>query len=149
MHAPTTGARAGFDARGAAVLSTRAVLSLSRFLDVALLLLTAWGAALAAIRWRAPFAARRARYAWRAAVCVWVVGWLAATPAVGLSLLRSLEPPPADLSRLDVPSLRDRSVLVVLSSSVLPAHPGDTPAERLDNEGTARVIGAARVWRRL
>ncbi|MFO0649979.1 MAG: YdcF family protein [Polyangiales bacterium] len=125
------------------------MLSLSRFLDVALLLLTAWGATLAALRWRAPFTDRRVRYAWRAAVGVWAVGWLAATPAVGLSLVRSLEPPPADLARLDVPSLRDRTALVVLSSSVLPAHPGDTPAERLDSAGTARVIGAARVWRRL
>ncbi len=125
------------------------MLSLSRFLDVALLLLTAWGATLAAMRWRAPFTDRRVRYAWRAAVGVWVLGWLAATPALSLSLVRSLEPPPADLARLDVPSLRDQTALVVLSSSVLPAHPGDTPAERLDSAGTARVIGAARVWRRL
>lgn len=125
------------------------MLSLSRFLDVALLLLTAWGATLVALRWRAPFTSRRVRYAWRGAVGVWVLGWLAATPAVSLSLVRSLEPPPADLARLDVPSLRDQTALVVLSSSVLPAHPGDTPAERLDSAGTARVIGAARVWRRL
>ena len=125
------------------------MLSLSRFLDVALLMLVALGVALAALRWRAAMTSRLHRNAWRAAAALWALAWCLSTPAVSLSLLRSLEPPPADLARLDVPSLRDVTALVVLSSSVYPPTPGDTPAERLDNEGTARVLGAARIWRRL
>jgi uncharacterized SAM-binding protein YcdF (DUF218 family) len=122
------------------------VLSLSRFLDVALVLLLLWGASLAALRWRAPFAERRVRYAWRAAVAVWAVGWFLSTPAVSLALVRSLEAPSVNLASLD-DAQREHTALVVLSSSVRPPTPGDTPAERLDSEGSARVIGAARVWR--
>ena len=125
------------------------MLTFARFLDLALLMIVAWGASLAALRGRAPLPTRRARVTWGLAVAVWALGALLSTPAVSLALVASLETPPADLARLDDPALRDRTVLVVLSSSVRAATPGDTPAERLDAEGTARVIGAARVWRRL
>ena len=125
------------------------MLTFARFLDLALLMIVAWGVSLAAIRGRGPLPTRRARVTWGLAVAVWALGALLSTPAVSLALVESLETPPADLARLDDPALRDRTALVVLSSSVRSPTPGDTPAERLDAEGTARVIGAARVWRRL
>ncbi len=125
------------------------MISLSRLLDIALLLLVALGVALAALRWRAPLPTRRARVAWGAAVALWAVGWMLSTPVVALSLVAPLEPEPTPMERLDDPALRDRTALVVLSSSINPPVPGDSPVERLDAEGTARVIGAARVWRAL
>lgn len=125
------------------------MLTFSRFLDLALLMIVAWGISLAAIRGGSAAHAQGAR-SWGLAVAVWALGALLSTPAVSLALVASLETPPADLARLDDPRQRDRTALVVLSSSVRSPTPGDTPAERrLDAEGTARVIGAARVWRRL
>lgn len=125
------------------------MLTLSRFLDLALLGLAAWAALLAAMRWRTAHPTRRARAAWWASVALWGAAWLACTPAVSLGLLGWLEAPPVALATLDAPALRGRTALVVLSSSVSPPVPGDTPVERLDPAGTARTIGAARVWRAL
>jgi uncharacterized SAM-binding protein YcdF (DUF218 family) len=122
---------------------------LSRFLDLAVLGLLAWGALLAAMRWRTPLATRRARVVWGASIALWAVAWLATTPAVSLGLIGLLEPSPTPLATLDDPTLRGRTALVVLSSSSSPPTPGDTPLERLDAAGTARTIGAARVWRAL
>ncbi len=125
------------------------MLSLSRFLDVAPWLLAAWGVSLALARRSIAAASKRVRVAWAFTVSAWALAWVLATPAVALLLVSSLETPAADLTALDVPSERARTALVVLSSSVRPPAPGDTPAERLDSEGSARVIGAARVWRAL
>ena len=125
------------------------MIPLSRLLDLSLLGLLAWAALLVAMRWRSPLPTRRARIAWGASVALWAAAWLATTPAVSLGLISLLEPAPTTLATLDLPSLRARTALVVLSSSVAPPTPGDTPLERLDAAGTARTIGAARVWRTL
>ena len=100
-------------------------------------------ALLAAMRWRTALPTRRARVAWGASVALWALAWLATTPAVSLGLIGLLEPTPTTLAALDDPALRARTAVVVLSSSVAPPTPGDTPLERLDAAGTARTIGAA------
>lgn len=125
------------------------MLTFSRFLDVAVVVFAAWGLALVALRRSVTLSVPRARWAFRALVAVWCVGYALSTPLVSLALVRALELPPRDVAALDDAALRDRTALVVLSSSVGAGSPGDTPAERLDAEGTARVLGAARVWKRL
>ncbi len=125
------------------------VLTLSRFLDPAAFGLLLWAVLLAALRSPSPPSPPRLRAAWIASVALWVSAWLACTPATSLALLRAIEAAPVAVATLDDPALRARTALVVLSSSIAPAVPGDTPVERLDSASTARCIGAARVWRSL
>jgi uncharacterized SAM-binding protein YcdF (DUF218 family) len=123
--------------------------SFSRLIDLSFLLLAAWAAGLVALRWKVTWPSRRARVAWWAMAATWALTWLACTPAVALALVGALEPPPVDLARIDDLARREQTALVVLNSSVGEPVGGDAPLERLDPEGTARAIGAARVWRRL
>jgi len=125
------------------------VLTFSRFLDLVALGLVAWAVLLASLRGRATLFPRRSRVAWWASVGLWSMAWMASTPAIALGVLGVFEVPPVPLSTLDVPAMRSRTALVVLSSSVSPPVPGDTPLERLDAAGTARTLGAARVWQAL
>ncbi len=124
-------------------------MSLARWFDPTLLLLTVLGLSLlwlgrtlrgVAVPSRAPF---------RVVVALWGVLWVVCTPVLGTSLLRLWEAPAVDLGALDVPALRDRTALVVLSSSVMPPVLGVPARERLDPACTARTLGAARVYARL
>lgn len=125
------------------------MISLSRLLDLGVLLALAWAFGLAALRRHVAFTTARAKVAWWFLVALCAGTWLAMTPAVTLTLVHRLETAPVDLATLDDPAQRAHTALVVLSSSVGSPVAGDTPLERLDPAGTARTIGAARVWRRL
>lgn len=76
-----------------------------------------------------------------------MLAWCAALPAMSLTLFALIEPEPVVAARLDDVSQASHTAVVLLGSSIFPAVPGDTPLERIDAEGTARAIGAARVWR--
>ena len=121
----------------------------ARLLDAGLLVLVGLLVALGALRRASPPAGARARRGW---VVVWAViagAWLASTPALSTALLAALEPAAVDpwaLSRRLPPGA---TAVVVLSSGAGPEFPGASLAERLDGAGTARVIGAARVYRAL
>jgi len=121
-------------------------MSLARWFDPTFLMLVALGAALLWLGRSLRGVALPSRRPFQAVVALWGALWLLCTPVLGTGLLRLWEAPPGDPGALLVPALRDRTALVVLSSSVMPAVPGVPARERLDAACTARTLAASRLY---
>lgn len=123
-----------------------APLAISRFLDPALLLLVALGAALFFAFRRGGPATRWAKRARVAAWAAWAGLWVLSTPIVTAYLVHWTEtrPPPLDeaLAGRDL----GRAALVVLAGGIRTHDPAVPLRERLDGATTQRVLTGARLW---
>lgn len=119
----------------------------ARLLDAGLLCLLALACALALLRRASPPASTAARRAWRAVWTALGATWLLSTPLLANAAMSLAEPALVDPRAAARGVDARETAVVVLSSGVGPPLPGVSAAERLDGACTARVMGAARVYR--
>jgi uncharacterized SAM-binding protein YcdF (DUF218 family) len=122
--------------------------SLSSLLDPTLLLLVALGLGLLRAR-RILGGGLRARRALRAAWIAWIATWLLATQIVVDTAARVLEWPEVDAAAEARARGPDKLALVVLGAGVKTDAPSVPAGETLNQGGTARILGAARLYREI
>src|SRR4051812_30426972 len=120
--------------------------SFSRWLDPLLLTLLAIAAGLLVWARLAPPADRRAKAALGVAVAGWAGLWLASTPALVYALIGAIELPPGDPLAAMGPPEAEAAIVVLGAGMKSDPRPGLPLRECLNDAGTSRVLGGARLY---
>lgn len=117
----------------------------SRFLDPAVIIVVALGAALF-LAFRGTALTRRARVARAVAWGAWAALWVLSTPLVGGALTFWTETRGPDLRAALAGKDPEHVALVVLAAGLRTYDELSPPRERIDAASTQRVLTAARLW---